>query len=232
MSSKEEMTQEAVSKMNIYQRIWAVASEVGRVQMSLDVATKTDKNGKVVKSYKAVSINDVVDSLLPMLEKYRLTVIPHEKEIIHRDQLVTASQYGDRVQFWVSMRCSYKIVNIDNGEFVISEGYGDGIDSGDKAFGKSITYCRKVALIDAFNLSRGDDPDREASLEYKAKNKPTAHMLKTVENLYKPEEITYMLKNLNARALSELSEEQVHKMIVSRQKPKEELNLNDQSETF
>lgn len=219
-----------IEEMNIYQRIHAISSEVGKVTQSLDVATKTDKNGKVLKSYKAVSINDVVDSLIPVLEKYRVAIVPGVKQIIKEDQMTTTSQYGERTQFYVRMACEYIAVNIDEpGQRVSATGYGDGLDSGDKACGKADTYARKCCLLSLFNLSRGtDDPDREASLEYKPKNRASAHDLNVVTKLYTADEIMGMLSRLGAKQLNELTEDQVQAMIAKRRK----LSVDDQSETF
>lgn len=151
---------EEIKGMNVYQRINAVSSEVGKVKMTLDVSTGYGKS-----SYKAVSINDVVDSLTPLLCKYRLAVIPGEKEMLSEDRIEKVNQGGGTSnQFFIRMRAAYKVINIDKPEeFVETVGYGDGIDSGDKATGKAVTYCRKYALIDVFNLSKGDDPDTEPS---------------------------------------------------------------------
>ena len=41
--------------------------------------------------------------------------------------------------------------------------YGDGIDSGDKSVGKAMTYADKYALLKAYKIVTGDDPDQEAS---------------------------------------------------------------------
>lgn len=150
---------DAIKQMNVYQRINAVSSEIGRVKMTLDVST-----GYGNSSYKAVSINDVVDSLTPLLGKYRLAVIPAEKELLAQEQIERKTKNGSTTQFFIRMKAKYKVINIDNpAEFVETVGYGDGIDTGDKATGKAVTYCRKYALIDVFNLSKGDDPDVEAS---------------------------------------------------------------------
>lgn len=168
--AETKKVERTIEQWNIFQKVWGVASEVGKVKQSLNVATKVDKNGRVVSSYKAVSINDVVDSLIPALEKYRIAIIPKTQEIIRDEELTTTTQYGERKQFWIRMRCEFEAVNIDNPEErIIAEGYGDGFDSGDKSFGKAMTYARKVALINLFNLSRGEDPDVEASKEYKPK---------------------------------------------------------------
>lgn len=157
----DEKELEAIKAMNIYQRIGAVSYEIGRVQMSLNVDTGQGK------SYKAISINDVVDALIPLIGKYRLVILPGEKELRTEEQIETSYKNGGKkTNFFVRMKSTYKVVNIDNpAEFVEAVGYGDGIDSGDKATGKALTYGRKYALIDLFNLSKGDDPDKEASEE-------------------------------------------------------------------
>ena len=215
--SEKEKEMEAVKKLNIYERIGAVSYEVGRVQMSLDVATKTDKMGNTLKSYKALSINDVADALIPLLAKYRLVIVPDEKEILFEEQIKTTSSYGEKTQFFVRMRARYKVVNIDKPEeFVTADGYGDGIDSGDKALGKANTYARKYALIDIFNLSKGDDPDEKASEEYKPIEYATAQQIAKVNELYTADEMAKMLKRLKKSNPSELTKEQAEKMILKR----------------
>lgn len=217
-----------IKSMSIYQRVCAISSEIGKVKMSLNVATKTDKSGRVINSYKAVSINDVVDSLTPMLEKYRVALIPGSQEILKEEQLVTTTQYGERTQFWVRMRCTFAAVNIDNPEErIIAEGYGDGMDSGDKACGKAMTYARKTALINLFNLSRGDDPDEEKSLEYKRKTASADDIAKAV-SLYTEREMETMLMRMGVASVAQLSPEQIRKMIAF----KEKVSVTDHDETF
>lgn len=214
---------EEIRKMNLWQKIHAVSTEVGRVQMTLNV--DAGKGGK----YKAASINDVVDSLLPMLGKYRLVVIPAEKEIVEQEQLVQKTQYGDKTQFYVRMLAHYEIVNIDKPEEKIRvSGYGDGIDSGDKCTGKADTYARKTALIDAFNLSRGDDPDREASKEYAPIEYAKPEQIARVKILYTDDEISTMLKRMKKTDLHVCTKEQVEKMIAKR----DTSALNDDTPTF
>lgn len=43
------------------------------------------------------------------------------------------------------------------------EGYGSGVDAGDKATGKALTAAVKYALFKGFRLQYSDDPDAEAS---------------------------------------------------------------------
>lgn len=207
----EEKKLEAIKAMNIYEKINAISTEVGRVQMTLNVDT-----GKG-KSYKAISINDVVDALIPLMGKYRLVALPDEKEILAEEQIKTTTNYGERTQFFVRMRARYKVVNIDKPDEVIySDGFGDGLDSGDKSLGKAITYARKYALIDIFDLSKGDDPDKQASEEYKPIEHATPEQVAKVIELYTAEEITKMLGRLHKPTLSDVSKEQIERMIKKR----------------
>ena len=204
---------------NIHQRIWAITAEIGKVAQNLNVDTGNNR------SYKAVSINDVVDSALPLLEKYRVMVYPTEKEIIQNDQIVTTTKYGDKTQFFVRMKVTYRFVNIDKpDEYIEVIGYGDGIDSGDKANGKANTYARKYALIDALNISKGDDPDKEASQEYKKSNRE--EMRWQVTELYTQDEIKTMLTRLKKKTLDDLTNDQLQKMVDKRS------GINDQTPTF
>lgn len=64
----------------------------------------------------------------------------------------------------------YRFINIDKPEeFIDVTTYGDGVDAMDKAPGKAMTYADKYALMKAYKISTGDDPDKEASEEQKPK---------------------------------------------------------------
>jgi hypothetical protein len=120
-------------------------------------------------------------------------------------------------------------VNIDKPEEKISAvEFGDGIDSGDKATGKANTYARKYALIDLFNLSKGDDPDREASQEYQKIETATAEQISRIQTLYNADEIATMLKRMRKKSLVDITKEQAEKMISKRDMSL----LADTTETF
>lgn len=211
-----------IRSLSVWEKVYAVSAKVGRVQMTLDVDT-----GK--GSYKAISINDVVDSLQPHLEHFRLVVVPCEKEIIEQAQITTTTKYGEKTNFYVRVKASYMIVNVDNPkEWIKTEGFGDGIDSGDKATGKAITYARKYALIDAFNLSKGDDPDKDASQEYKPITMASAEQVSQILTLYTDKEISAMLKRMKKPSLTAITSAEADKMINKRDRSL----VNDNAETF
>lgn len=161
-----------VTKMNIYQKIMMVSSESGNIEKKLEIATKTDKNGKTLSSYKAASFWDIVDAIKPYLTLYHLDIIPEQdetcgKKVVSDDIVTRSTNYGEREERRVIMWSVLRIVNADNPqEYILSAGIGEGRDSGDKAYNKANTNSKKNAIIDAFNLSIGDDPDKDASLEY------------------------------------------------------------------
>lgn len=59
-----------------------------------------------------------------------------------------------------------RIINLEKtDEFVDVESFGRGLDPGDKGFGKASTYARKYALLNAYKIATGEDPDENKSKE-------------------------------------------------------------------
>jgi len=160
----EQKEQMKIKQMNIYEKMSLITNEIGIVEKKLNVEiTKT-------KSYKAVSERDVLDAVKPIENKYRVYSYPYEREIIESDTLEEEKEYNGMTtktnKFYLRLQTTYRFVNLDNpNEFIDIKTYGDGIDSGDKATGKAMTYGDKYALLKAYKMSTGDDPDKEASPE-------------------------------------------------------------------
>jgi hypothetical protein len=63
----------------------------------------------------------------------------------------------------------YRFVNMEKpDEYVDMVTYGDGVDPGDKAPGKAMTYADTYGLLKAYKIITGDDPDQKASETLKA----------------------------------------------------------------
>lgn len=150
--------------MNIYQRMLKATEEIQTVAKNLSVqVTKTS-------SYKAVGEKDILDAVKPIETKYGIYSYPHERKIIETSLLETENQYGAKKQLFMRIETLYRFVNIDNpSEHIDIVSYGDGIDTGDKATGKAMTYCDKYALMKAYKISTGDDPDQNPSETLKSK---------------------------------------------------------------
>ena len=64
------------------------------------------------------------------------------------------------------MQTEYTFINIDKPEDRFATiVFSEGIDPGDKGSGKAMTYADKYALMKAYKISTGDDPDQDPSEE-------------------------------------------------------------------
>lgn len=146
-------------EMNIYQRIQAVSDEVRNVEKNISVSTG---NGG---GYKAVADIDVLMKVKEAEKKYGLISIPVKQELVKSEVVRTAGNGGyEKITYVDIVKMTLRIVNIDNtSETVEVESFGRGLDAGDKGFGKASTYARKYALLNAYKIATGQDPDEKAS---------------------------------------------------------------------
>ena len=146
-------------EMNIYQKIQAVSDEVRNVEKNISVSTG---NGG---GYKAVADIDVLVKVKEAEKKYGLISIPVKQELVKSEVVRTAGNGGyEKITYMDIVKMTLRIVNIDNtSETVDVESFGRGLDAGDKGFGKASTYARKYALLNAYKIATGQDPDEKAS---------------------------------------------------------------------
>lgn len=145
--------------MNIYQRMSAVTADLQTVAKNLTIETGGGKG------YKAVSERDIIDAVKPLEIKHGIYSYPVSRVTTDAQMFETESQkYGKRTTFYTRVETVYRFVNVDKPEeYVEMTSYGVGLDSGDKGDGKAMTYSDKYALMKAYKISTGDDPDQEAS---------------------------------------------------------------------
>lgn len=170
--------------LNIFQRMLAATSEINRVAKNLKVDISKSQ------SYKAVAESDVLEAVKPIEEKYGIYSYPISRKIIKDEAYTTTSEYdgrkSEKTTFFMRLETVYRFVNTDNPtEYIDITTYGDGVDTQDKAPGKAMTYADKYALLKAYKIQTGDDPDANASgnLGKKKFEKPTAEQLAQAEEL-------------------------------------------------
>lgn len=152
--------------MNIYEKMSAITSEITAVAKNLNVGW-----GK--NQYKAVGEADVLAAVKPIEAKHKVYSYPVDREIVENSVIVTQKQDGSesRQQF-MRIRTVYRFVDMENPTDCIDiTTYGDGVDSQDKAPGKAMTYADKYALLKAYKIITGDDPDQNYSEDLKRKEK-------------------------------------------------------------
>lgn len=149
---------------NIYQRMAAITAELQTVAKNLMVET-----GKG-KGYKAVSERDIIDAVKPLEEKHGVYSYPCGRKVLESQTLESESEYNGKITkkttFFTRIETTYRFVNVDDPmDYIETVTFAEGIDSQDKGSGKAMTYGDKYALMKAYKISTGDDPDQTASTE-------------------------------------------------------------------
>ena len=147
--------------MNIYEKMSAITSELNAVVKNLRV-------GEGRNSYRATGEADVLAEVKPVEAKYKVYSYPYSRKIIDSEVITTKKTYNgqenESSKFFMRVETVYRFVNAEEpSEFIDITTYGDGIDSGDKAPGKAMTYGDKYALLKAYKIITGDDPDQTPS---------------------------------------------------------------------
>ena len=147
--------------MNIYEKLLAITSEIKKVAKNLEV-------GVGQSQYKAVGEADVLTAVKELEEKYKAYSYPFNREIVDNAILQTEKEYNGKVtkgnQIFMRLKTVYRFVNIEKPEeYIDVPTYGDGVDTQDKAPGKAMTYGDKYALMKAYKIITGDDPDQNGS---------------------------------------------------------------------
>jgi hypothetical protein len=149
--------------MNIYEKLSAITNEISTVAKNLNV-------GYGKSQYKAVGEADVLAAVKPTEEKYKVYSYPVSRRVIESNVLTSLDKDGnEKRQLFMRLEVVYRFANMENPEeYIDITTYGDGVDPGDKAPGKAMTYADKYALLKAYKIITGDDPDQKASETLKA----------------------------------------------------------------
>ena len=156
------MAATAAKTKNIYQRMAAITDELQTVAKNLKVST--GKNN----SYKAVSERDIIDAVKPLEAKHGVYSYPVNREILESHMLESETNYNGNISkkttFFTRIKTVYRFVNVDEpADYIETTTFAEGIDTQDKGSGKAMTYGDKYALMKAYKISTGDDPDQNAS---------------------------------------------------------------------
>lgn len=206
---------EGQKKMNIYQKIQAVSNDIKNIEKNMTV-------GKGAYAYKAVQDIDVTLEAKRAETKYGLVSIPVRQELVRSDIVKTMKDNGSEgVQYVDIVKMTLRIVNLeDPTEFVEVESFGRGLDPGDKGFGKASTYARKYAILNAYKIATGEDPDTEKSKEMVAmpqdekRDKVVNYMMGDVQFTQN------ILSYFNIGSIQDLTEKQVDTVYKNLQKKK------------
>ena len=205
--------------MNIYQKMSAITQEISTVAKNLMV-------GEGRSQYKAVGEADVLAAVKPVAAKHGVYSYPAKREVIDSGEMVSTSTYNGQTKethkLYVRVETTYRFVNMDEpSEYIDIITYGDGVDTQDKAPGKAMTYSDKYALLKAYKIQTGDDPDQNASEPLKAVMSQNISKAKAIALSKmitdKGAKIEDILAKYSASRLTELTEAQHAEIVRSLQ---------------
>lgn len=223
---------EITEQSNIYQKMLKATEKINKVAKNLKVEI-----GKS-SSYKAVGEADVLEAVKPVEIELGIYSYPVKREIIETQVLDVVKEYnGTRTeskQLFMRLEVTYRFVNVDKPqEYIDITTYGDGVDSQDKAPGKAMTYADKYALLKAYKIETGEDPDKEPSGELKATqkqtraiSKATSNQIETLKKMYSEEELQKALSLVKKEKLEDMTVYEASNLISKRAK-KEEVKVNE-----
>lgn len=184
--------------LNIYQKLDLARVEIGSVA----------KNISISGAYSAVSEADILKAVNEAEHKVGLVSFQDSLEIL------TQTQPGQGTNV-LRVKVGVRVVNIENPEeSVVFYGLGDGIDRGDKACGKAVTYATKYALMKGYKIPTGDDPDYFASPEPMATTEDIALYTQLVGG---EKNVPAVCKKLGVKSLADLTQKKIQERIEIRQ---------------
>lgn len=200
---------------NIYKKLLAISAELSAVAKNLEVGYGQNK-------YKAVSEGDVLSAIKPLEAKYGVYSYPSSRTIIESGYIerVDAKTGLVKKDLFERIETIYRFVNVDDpNDYISVTTYGDGIDSQDKSVGKAMTYADKYALLKAYKIITGEDPDQDESkdivvaqkVEPKKKEPLSEAILNEVKNLGITIE---QIASLYKKEVDDLTEAEVSKIVI------------------
>lgn len=188
--------------MNLIEKMSAITMEISAVAKNLNVDMGRN-------SYKAVGEADILAAVKPIEAKYGVYSYPASRRILESAVITTVKKDYETKQQFLRMEVTYRFVNMEKPEeYIEMTTYGDGVDPQDKAVGKAMTYADKYALMKAYKIITGDDPDQYGSEPLKNKE------LKKAKEAY-PDRDT-MIAFIKANASPALKARMAEAMKVSR----------------
>lgn len=198
---------------NIFQKIQSVANEIKNIEKKLVV-------GEGKNAYNAVGDQDVTLAVKEAESKHGIVSVPFKQELVKSEILRVANKGIETIKYVDIVKMTTRIYNIDNpSEYIDIETFGRGLDSGDKGFGKASTYARKYALLNAYKIATGEDPDAEKSKEEKSETQLSEKRAIIYNLLYKNS--TYYqaaLKMFGRESIDGLTDSEIDTLYTSAKK--------------
>lgn len=142
-----------MSDLNIHQRM-------NQIMKSLCYIQKEGQAPAAAGGYKFVKHDDVAREVRNRLLEFGVNAIPTVAE--HHSEILIAEGTQAKT-LYTQVAVDVAFINIDKpDDRIVVRSWGYGLDRQDKSVGKAISYAVKYAMLKAFCLETGDDPEADA----------------------------------------------------------------------
>lgn len=111
--------------------------------------------------YKFATESDVNEKVREELAKVNVIMIPNME---HHETREHENRSGN-TEYIVTVDMSFRFIDGETGEEITFKMSGSGQDAGDKAIMKAISAAQKYALMKAFMIPTGDDPEADEGVD-------------------------------------------------------------------
>lgn len=140
-----------------------------KLVLIMDECRYAQKDGRnAFHNYRYVSAANILEKVNDACVSHRVASVP-SYSIVSTEQKDTAK--GGK-EYLVTVQCELTIIDADSGEAVTARSLGTGQDAGDKAVAKGQTMALKYAWMSTLNISTGDDPEADQSVDERNAGRP------------------------------------------------------------
>jgi hypothetical protein len=157
--------------MNLISKLAEVMKQVKYIQ-------KTGYNS--FHKYKYATESDVTEAVREQLAKLNVIMIPSVKSCTNRPHTTSKGN----TEYIVTVEVDFTFYDGDSSETIVLTSFGEGQDSGDKGVYKAITGAVKYALMKAFMIPTGDDPEADSSVDERNQSKSEQYRVDHDKNGY------------------------------------------------
>lgn len=167
-------------------------------------------------NYKYATESDVAEKVREVLAEQNVIMLP---DVIEHSTREHTNRKGN-VEYIATVKVKFTFIDGESGEEISIHSAGEGQDTGDKAVYKAITGAQKYALMKAFMIPTGDDPEGDDEADKRNKeeqktNKASDKQLNLVNDL---------IKSISKK--HDMTEQQLYQGIKKR------LNINEDMENW
>ena len=146
-----------------------IYSQLAKIRSELDWMSKEWENEQ--QGYSYFSDDQISRVFRWLFNKYGVALLYSSKITGCRE--ISPTRSGTK-QFITDVLVEYKFVDIDDGSIIEWTACGSWNDTGDKWVYKAITWAVKYIFMKTFQISTGDDPEKDIVKDWKPKEEKKA----------------------------------------------------------